>query len=74
MDLKINFSYPFSLFNFSFRFTEAMRLISDIKNDHFEPINFLQVSWRAGRITMRAQKPFIYSTASNLFVELFVYF
>lgn len=26
-------------------FAEAMRLISDIKNDHFEPINFIQVSW-----------------------------
>lgn len=25
-------------------FAEAMRLISDIKNDHFEPINFIQVS------------------------------
>lgn len=27
-----------------FSFAEAMRLISDIKNDHFEPINFIQVS------------------------------
>lgn len=27
---------------------EAMRLISDIKNDHFEPINFIQVSCLEG--------------------------
>lgn len=29
---------------FFFVLSEAMRLISDIKNDHFEPINFIQVS------------------------------
>lgn len=30
-------------FHFFSSFLEAMRLISDIKNDHFEPINFIQV-------------------------------
>lgn len=39
----------FSLQPFSVIFSEAMRLISDIKNDHFEPINFIQVNTNKGR-------------------------
>lgn len=60
--LKIN---AFSAF---FSFAEAMRLISDIKNDHFEPINFIQVSWLR---PVEGWRPFIHSTASicSLIIE-----
>ena len=36
-----------------FKFLEAMRLLADIKNDHFEPINFIQVS---GTLTESTEK------------------
>lgn len=44
--IKIIFNMHFIARFFLFLFLEAMRLISDIKNDHFEPINFIQVRER----------------------------
>lgn len=42
MSLSFNNTNQYS--DFTNLFSEAMRLISDIKNDHFEPINFIQVT------------------------------